>query len=132
MKTGNLRINQLSPAAFERYLRYLEAMDARDVKAYAEFLADNCSLQMNNDPPVESKTAIVQMLTPYWNTFRSIEHELLNIYGTDTSYVLEALNHYERTDGGKVTVRAVAFTDLDDAGKVKSVRLYTDVSSVFQ
>jgi hypothetical protein len=47
-------------------------------------------------------------LGPYWQRFARIEHELTNIYGSDTNYVLEALNHYQRHDGQPVTVRAVA------------------------
>lgn len=131
MKTDQLRINQLSPAAYDRYLQYLSAMDARDVNAYAAFLADDCSLQMNNNPSVHGKEAIISMLGPYWKSFTSIEHDLLNIYGTDASYALEAWNHYVRLDGKPVSVRAVAFTDLSQQGQVVSVRLYTDVAPVF-
>ena len=46
--------------------------------------------------------------------------------GDDRRFALEALNHYRRLDGGTVTLRAVAFTDRDEAGFVASVRLYTD------
>lgn len=132
MKTDTLRINQLSPIAYQQYLRYLESMDNKNIEAYSEFLAADCVLQMNNDKPIEGKTAIAEKLAPYWNTFQSIEHELLNIYGTDSAYVLEALNHYVRLDGRPVTVRAVAFTDRDQNEQVNSVRLYTDVSAVFR
>jgi hypothetical protein len=55
MITKNLRINQLSPAAYERYLSYLKAMDNRDIEAYAEFLADNVRVQFNNEPPLQAK-----------------------------------------------------------------------------
>ena len=131
MKTESLRTNQLSPGAYQQYLAYLQAMDAKDIEAYSAFLAEDCSLQMNNDPAITGKAAIVAKLTPYWKSFQNIEHELLNIYGTDSSYVLEALNHYRRLDGRPLTVRAVAFTDLNQAKQVTSVRLYTDVSSLF-
>ena len=35
MKTENLRINQLSPAAYEWYLKYLEKLDTLDIEAYS-------------------------------------------------------------------------------------------------
>ena len=67
-------------------------------------------MQSNNNPPVEGKAAIVQFMTNYWTTFASLEHDLLNIYGNDSCFVLEALNHYQRNDGQAVTLRTVAFT----------------------
>lgn len=54
-------------------------------------------------------------------------HELLNIYGTDSSFVLEALNHFVLNNGKKTTVRAVAFTDRNSKGLVNSIRLYADL-----
>ncbi len=132
MITSNLRINQLSHDAYQSYLRYLEVLDAKDIDAYAALLADDVSIQFGNAPTVEGKAAVVEMLGGYWQSFKSIEHDLTNIYGTDRAYVLEALNHYERHDGKKVTVRAVAFTDTDDNGLVSSIRVFGDTSALFE
>ena len=132
MITSNLRINQLSDHAYQSYLRYLEVLDDKDIDAYAAFLADDVSIQFGNAPAVEGKAAVVEMLGGYWQSFKSIEHDLTNIYGTDRAYVLEALNHYERHDGKKVTVRAVAFTDKDDNGLVSSIRVFGDTSALFE
>ncbi|NER83704.1 MAG: nuclear transport factor 2 family protein [Leptolyngbya sp. SIO1D8] len=131
MKTENLKINQLSSAAYENYLSYLRAMDNKDVEGYGQYLAEDVEMNFNNDNFGQGKDHILTALGNYWQSFASIEHDLLNIYGTDKHYVLEALNHYKRLDGKTATVRAVAFTDLNDEGKVKSVRLYMDTSPVF-
>jgi len=109
--TDKLRINQLSPEIYEWYLQYLDALDRLDIKAYGMFLADNCSVQSNNNPPMEGKQVVLEGLSAYWKTFVSLEHDFLNIYGSDSSFVLEALNHYKRNDGKDITIRAVAFTD---------------------
>ncbi|MEM9797449.1 MAG: nuclear transport factor 2 family protein [Pseudomonadota bacterium] len=132
MITSNLRTNQLSQPAYGTYLRYLEALDAKDIDAYAAFLADDVSIQFGNAPAIEGKAAVVEMLGGYWQSFKSREHDLLNIYGTDDTYVLEALNYYERHDGKKVTVRAVAFTDKNAQGLVTSVRIFGDTSPLFE
>lgn len=131
MKTDNLRVNELGPAAYERYLDYLAAMDAKDLDRYGTFLADDVVLQMNNADPTVGKDAVLAGLGAYWPSFDTIEHELLNIYGDDRRYVLEALNHYTTHDGRRVTLRAVAFTDTDADGRVQSVRLYTDTAPLF-
>lgn len=133
MITENLRINQLSDEASEWYLdQYLPAMDALDIEQYASFLAEDVSVAFNNAPAVAGKPAVVAMLTRYWQSFAAIEHEPLNIYGTDERFMLEALNHYVRHDGRKVTTRAVALTDRNQQGLVTSVRIYADASPVFQ
>lgn len=131
MKTDKLRINQLSPAAYEWYLSYLKVLDAKNVAGYVTFLSDDCVMQSNNNPPVQGKATIQKYLFQYWSTFRSLTHDLLNIYGSDSNFVLEALNHYTRQDGKPVTVTAVAFTDRNASGLVTSVRFYTDTTPVF-
>ncbi len=132
MITSNLRINQLSDDAYNAYLRYLSVLDEKDINAYAGFLADDVYIQFGNAPAIEGKKAVVEMLGGYWQSFKTLEHDLLNIYGTDKTYVLEALNYYERHDGRKVTVRAVAFTDKNDDGLVASVRIFGDTSPLFE
>jgi hypothetical protein len=58
-------------------------------------------------------------------------YEPLNICGTDQAFVLEALNHYERPDQDRITVRAAAFTERNADGTVTSVHLYQDVSPLY-
>lgn len=86
----------------------------------------------NNNSPVQGKAAILENLSHYWKTFGSLEHDLLNIYGDDLSFVLEALNHYARNDGKHVTVRAVAITERNKQDLVTSFRFYTDTTPVFE
>jgi ketosteroid isomerase-like protein len=131
MRTSNLRINQLSPETYKWYLKYLEALDSLDIEAYGKFLAPDCCVQSNNDQPMEGKAVVMQGLAQYWTSFASLEHDLLNIYGSDSSFVLEALNHYKRNDHKLVTLRAVAFTDRNDEGMITSVRFYTDTTPLF-
>ncbi|MBY0423889.1 MAG: hypothetical protein K2Q06_16410 [Parvularculaceae bacterium] len=56
---------------------------------------------------------------------------MLNIYGVDHAFMLEALNHYVRRDGERVTTRAVALTDRDADGRVASIRVFADASPVY-
>ena len=132
MKTDNLRINQLSTECYKWYLSYLDALDARDIERYATFLSEDCVLIMNNAEPIEGKEAVLEGLSRYWQFFSNLEHELLNIYGTDSSFMLEAMNHYQRLDGKALSLRAVALTDRNSSGSITSVRLYTENSLLFE
>lgn len=131
MITSNLRINQLSEQAYAWYLEYLKVLDSKDVEGYGQFLGDECIMQVNNSIATIGKRAVIERLSYYWRSFDSLEHDLLNIYGTDRAFVLEAFNHYRRIDGKEISLRAVAFTDRDNEGKVRSIRLYADTSELF-
>lgn len=65
-------------------------------------------------------------LSGFWQSFGTLRHEELNIYGTDSNFVHEALNHYTTLDGRQVVVRAVAWIDRNDAGEIDEVRIYND------
>lgn len=52
--------------------------------------------------------------------------------GGDRHLVHEALNHYVTLDGRKVTLKAVAFIDRDEQGRIEHLRIYSDQSPLFQ
>lgn len=130
MKMDRLRINQLSAETFRWYLSYLRAIDARDFYTYGTFLADTCVMSSNSFPATVGKPAILDRVEQYWQSLAAIEHDLLNIYGVDNCFMLEALNHYIFRDGRAVTARSVALTDRNESGLVKSIRLYTDTNAL--
>ena len=86
---------------------------------------------MNNAVPLKGKKAVLNGLSNYWQFFSDLEHDLLNIYGTDSSFMLEAMNHYQRLDGKAFSLRTIALTDRNSSGNVTSVRLHTDNSLLF-
>lgn len=131
MNLSRLAVNQLSEAATAFYMDYLSAIDAKDIVRYAQFLSDDVWISFNNEPEVKGKEAVVAMLGQYWQSYDTITHQPLVITGNDRHFAMEALNHYRRHDGGEVTVRAVAFTSVNDDGQVKAIRVYADVGPVF-
>lgn len=135
MDLGKLRTNQLSEAGWSWYRDYLDALDAYDLDRYSRFLADDVAIQFNNDQPMQGKATATTGLSQFWGAISgmgyTLLHEPLNIYGNDTTFVLEALNQYDKPGQDRITVRAAAFTDRDEDGKVRSVRLYQDVAPLF-
>ncbi len=135
MELGSLRVNQLSDAGWAWYQQYLAVLDAYDLEGYATFLAPEVSVQFGNDEPLRGREDVTAGLGAFWGSVTGLGwhllHEPLNVYGEDSRFVLEALDHYDRADGPRVTVRATAWTDRRDDGPVTSVRLYQDVSSLY-
>jgi hypothetical protein len=131
MRLGSLAVNQLSQEGFDWLLRFLSAVDAKDPYVLGAQLAERSVLRTNSDPPTEGRGAILSRVGYLWSSFRTLEHEPLNIYGADRAFALEALNHYTRTDTTPVTLRAVTFIDRDESGLVTSIRLYTDTTALY-
>lgn len=96
MRLDDLCHNQLSGEAFAWYRRYLAALDAKDVQAFAAFLAPWIEMRFNNEPAVYGHAAVTAALAGYWQSFGTLEHDLLNIYSTDHAFMIEALNHYTK------------------------------------
>jgi hypothetical protein len=130
IKSNKLRINQLSEKAFQWYLGYLNTIDNRDIKSYLSYLSDDCTLQINNDPSVE-KIRLQNFLLHFGLHLRGNGHDLLNIYGTDSSFSSEIVNHFALHDGNEITVNAVGYLDRNGKGLLTSVRLYADFSPLF-
>jgi SnoaL-like domain len=118
----SLRINQLTSDGWTWYREYLTVLDGYDLDAYLDFLSPAVSVQFNNDEPMVGRDVVKAGLSQFWGSVTgmgyTLLHEPLNIYGDDQHLVLEALNHYDSEDRTRVTVRATAWTDRDDDGKV--------------
>ena len=96
MKLDALRINQISPAVFDWYCRYLVVMDKGDLPALLAFFHEDCALQINNHLPMHGHDAIGAAFERYWEAINTIEHELLNIYGNDERFCVEMLWYSRR------------------------------------
>ena len=131
MKSEKLRVSQLSAPVQQWYLDSLATMDAKDVERYGTFLADNCEMQINGNPWIRGKITILETLNAQWMSFDSVTQDLLNIYGDDSSFALEAVNHYRRNDGRMVSIPTVTITDRNEAGLAVSVRVYADLQPLF-
>lgn len=129
---ASVRINQLTPPATAWLARVLTALDAKDIDAYTSFITPTCKITFNNGTPtLQGLDDIRTGLSGFWATFGTLRHEELNIYGTDHNFVHEALNYYTTLDGREVVLRAVAFVDRDEEGKMEAARIYSDQSPLW-
>lgn len=126
-----LKINQLSPEAFAWYQQYLDAVDSVDAERYGQFLTDDCEFQFGNNPVVKGKQAILEGLKQFWAAYDGEEHILHSIMGRDNYFALEATNIYQRKDGKKVSIPAVAVTERNDEGLAKSIRVFIDIAPLY-
>ncbi len=130
MITNRMRTNQLGLTATAWYLDVLDAVEAKNIRRFAGYLADDIDMRINDAPSIEGKKAVVGQLRLQWQHFRGVTHEVLNILGSDTSFVSESLHHYDRHDGTLVTVRTAVFTERRADGFVASIRIYNEALPV--
>lgn len=126
-----LKINQLSAEAFAWYQAYLDAVDSVDVERYGRFLAEDCEFQFGSQPVVKGRENILGGLQKFWSTYDGEEHKYLNIFGNDQCFALEAINIFNRKDGKKVSIPAVAVTERNEDGLAKSIRVFIDISPLY-
>jgi hypothetical protein len=131
VSVASIRANQLSSAALDWYASYLAAVDSADIEAIRPFLHPECVLQFNSDLPIYGAPTILLIIERYWSGFRSMQHELINLYGDDSNFAAEMLCHYTRHDGGEVTIPAVSFVDRARSGLMLCARLYGNTNPVF-
>ena len=96
-------------------------------------MADNVEVLFNNGDQMNlrGRDHVKDGIEKFWQSFDTLRHEEINIYGTDQNFAHEALNHFTTWNGKRVTVRALACIDRDERGDILSLRIYSDQSELW-
>ena len=131
MKTDHLKTQMLYSEAFQWLQNKYLAVDGRNHAAYANYLADDCVLQFGNNPLATGEDAVLQGIDNFWASIHGLNHNFLNVLGTDHQLVLEALIDYTRADDRVVQIPCVTLIDRNEAGLATSIRIFIDVAPVY-
>jgi hypothetical protein len=131
MTTHFLKTNQLSEEAFAWLQDKYRAVDSRDHDGYARFLADNCSLQFANNPIVHGEEALLAGIDNFWQSIHGLNHNFMNVLGTEDQMVLEANIDYTRADDRVVVIPCVTIIERNNEGLAESIRIFLDVTPLF-
>lgn len=132
MRIQHIRTNELSPDAFLWLQAKYSAVDAMDALQYGSFLAEDATLQFANTPAVQGRSIILAGLQRFWSGIRGLDHDFINILGTDASLAAEALIDYTRKDGRVVSLPCVTVIERNDDGLATSVRIFIDTAPIFE
>jgi hypothetical protein len=125
-------VSQLSDHGFDWYTRFLGEVDGRAADQVLAAIHDACVIQVNDRLPAYSKAAIARGLELYYEAFEKVEHEVLNIYGSDRAFAAELLMHYAPPNGERITMPAAVMYERDADGLIVSMRLYVSAGSMFE
>jgi ketosteroid isomerase-like protein len=106
------------------------AFDAKDVVAFAAFMADDVHLRLGNAEPVQGKAAFVGAANAFLSSVGAFRHEIVNVWSDADALIAEFDVHYTRLDGGKVTLPCRNVLRLRD-DLVAEYRSYIDATPVY-
>jgi phage gpG-like protein len=131
MKTHLLKTQALSGAAFQWLQNKYLAVDGRNRVDFGKHLAENCTLQFGNNPLAVGKEELLNGIGQFWKSINGLNHNFVNVVGTDNHLVLEALIDYTRTDNKVVQIPCVTMIERNDEGLATSIRIFLDVAPVY-
>nr|WP_271209129.1 nuclear transport factor 2 family protein [Rhodococcus wratislaviensis]GLK33587.1 hypothetical protein GCM10017611_04290 [Rhodococcus wratislaviensis] len=115
----------------ERIRSLFAAVDNRDTAALAELFDDNITFRFGSADPIDGKEAVLSTSEAFLGSLAGIRHEIENLWQVDTDRVVVTMTvHYDRTDGGKVSLPCVNTFRIRD-NHITEYQIYMDVNPVF-
>jgi ketosteroid isomerase-like protein len=87
-------------------------------------------LRLGNQDVVEGKAAFLATSQAFASSINQIRHEIHSLWNVDDVVIAEMDVHYERLDGGKLTLPCCNVFRVRD-GLVSDYRVYMDIGPVF-
>ncbi len=131
MKTHLLKNQTLSMEAFQWLQNKYLAVDSRNHNEYAKYLSDDCVLQFGNNPLAIGEDALLQGIDGFWASIHGLNHNFINVLGTDNQLVLEAIIDYTRADDKVVQTPCVTIIERNEKGLANSIRIFIDTTPVY-
>lgn len=105
------------------------AIDRQDAPAFAAFLTENCVFRFGNAPPVAGRQAIEKTVAGFFDSLRSISHDVCAVVETGGRIACHGKVTYVRQDGSSLSVPFADFFTLRE-GKIGEYLIFADVSGL--
>ncbi len=132
MRIDNLKRADISENTLEWLKRVYVAVDAKDAVQFGSFFSEKCELVFGNNPALGSRELIVEVIRDFFSGLKGLDHSFINILGSDDYFAAETVIDYTRLDDKVVTVPAVTIIERDDSGACTSLRIFIDLTPVYQ
>jgi ketosteroid isomerase-like protein len=111
--------------------RMFEAGESMNVNNFAKFYADDALYQFSNFPVAHGPQGIIQNSQGFLDKVKKVVHNIENIWEVDNeTVVVEMTVKYDRHDGKSFTLPCCDTVRIRD-GKVKSLKIFMDITPVF-
>ena len=106
------------------------ALDAKDPDALTALMSEDVRLRLGNQDVVEGETAFLATSQAFASSINGTRHEIHSLWNVDDVVIAEMDVHYERLDGGRLTLPCCNVFRVRD-GLVSDYRVYMDIGPVF-
>jgi ketosteroid isomerase-like protein len=111
--------------------RMFEAGESMNVNNFAKFYADDAHYQFSNFPVARGPQGIIDSSQGFLTKVRKVVHHIENLWEIDDENVVcEMTVTYERYDGKSFTLPCCDTIKIQN-GKVKTLKIYMDITPVF-
>jgi ketosteroid isomerase-like protein len=111
--------------------RMFEAGESMNVNNFVKFYADDALYQFSNFPVAHGPQGIINSSQGFLQKVKKVVHNIENIWEVDDqTVVVEMTVRYDRHDGKTFTLPCCDTVRIRD-GKVKSLKIFMDITPVF-
>jgi ketosteroid isomerase-like protein len=106
------------------------AIDARDVPAFARFLAPECLFRFGNQPPVRGHARVCAHVADFFDSIGALRHRLTETWTCGDTHVCHGEVCYTRHDG---SVLCVPFCNVlkTEGGLIREYLIFADTSALY-
>lgn len=114
----------------ERLLEMFAAIDAKDARAFSEYLTGTAEFRFGSAPIVKGREQIRQAVEGFFGTIAAVRHEVELFVGDADRVLCEGQVTYTRHDGSSITL-PFADSFVISANGIDSYRIYIDIAPLY-
>jgi hypothetical protein len=109
-----------------------QVIDKKDIKAFSSFLDDNIIFRFGNMPVVNGKRSVTESVQGFYDSIRSLSHQVDNIWNDNNTVVCNGTVTYTRHDSGRLTVPFANIYKIGGDNLIKEYLIYADISGLYK
>ena len=112
-------------------LELFKAIDAKDARVFASFLADDCRFRFGNLPELAGVGDIERFVAAFFDSIHSLSHDIGEIWEIPGGMVCHGRVTYVRHGGGSLTVPFCNVFKVSPGG-ITDYLIFADTSGLYQ
>ena len=107
------------------------AIDNKDTSAFTSFLTEDCAFRFGNLPTVQGKTHIGEFVSGFFDSLKSLSHEVIEQWNIPTGTICHGMVTYTRLDDSVLTVPFSNILKLNGEG-IDEYLIFADTSRLYE
>lgn len=106
------------------------SIDDQDMESFASILTEDVLFRYGNAPPVQGKSAVVDVVRGFFASIRALRHDIVEAWSLPGVLVCHGVVTYTRHDGSHLTV---PFANImkTDGEQIREYLIFVDASDLY-